>query len=332
MSPILKGIGEREDLVDYYRANCTAGKDARRKSREWLRPEGYSVDDVPSRHDPGISWCSQEANSMLSTERDLADKVVLITGTGSAIGIGRATALAFGRAGALVAANDVIDEELTATVELLRSEGIDAEGYQADVADAAAVQTMVTAVVARFGRVDVLVNNAGIARKKAFVALSDHDWRQTLDVNLGGTKNCAQAVVPHMLAQERGSIVNVSSLMGSPWGWADHVHYSASKAGIEGLTRALAVELGPRGITVNAVAPGFIETAQSLSVEHSAGPEKMPLAIPLIPLRRIGGPQDIAGVVVFLASNAARYITGQVILVDGGLTLGDLSYLYGTAT
>jgi 3-oxoacyl-[acyl-carrier protein] reductase len=268
---------------------------------------------------------------MVAAERDLAEKVVLITGAGSAIGIGRATALAFGQAGAHVAANDVIAGDLAETVELLRSEGVAAEGYQADVADAAAVQAMVTAVVARFGRVDVLVNNAGIARKKAFVALSDDDWRQTLDVNLGGTKNCAQAVVPYMLAQQSGSIVNVSSLMGSPWGWADHVHYSASKAGIEGLTRALAVELGPRGITVNAVAPGFIETAQSLSVEHSAGPEKMPLAIPLIPLRRIGRPEDIADVVAFLGSSAARYITGQVILVDGGLTLGDLSSVYEAA-
>jgi 3-oxoacyl-[acyl-carrier protein] reductase len=274
----------------------------------------------------------QEDDSMLAAEGSLTDKVVLVTGAGSAIGIGRATALAFARAGAHVAANDVIKQDLRETVELLRSAGVDAEEYHADVADAAAVQSMVTMVVARFGRVDVLVNNAGIARKKAFVDLSDDDWSHTIDVNLGGTKNCARAVVPHMLHQGSGSIVNVSSLMGSPWGWADHVHYSASKAGMEGLTRALAVELGPRGITVNAVAPGFIETAQSLSVEHSAGPEKMPLAIPLIPVRRIGRPEDIAGVIVFLASSAARYITGQVILVDGGLTLGDLSSIYGAST
>lgn len=268
-------------------------------------------------------------SSVAANARDL---VVLITGAGSAIGIGRATALAFARMGARIAANDVAADDLAETVALARSMGIDAEAYAADVADSAAVDRMVAAVEERFGRIDVLVNNAGIARKRAFAELADDEWRHTLDVNLGGTKNCARAVVVGMLRRGNGRIINVSSLMGCAWGWAEHVHYSASKAGIEGLTRALAVELGPRGITVNAVAPGFIETAQSLSVEHSAGPEKMPRAIPLIPLRRIGRPDDIADVITFLASNAARYITGQVILVDGGLTLGDLRHIYGETT
>jgi 3-oxoacyl-[acyl-carrier protein] reductase len=127
-----------------------------------------------------------------------------------------------------------------------------------------------------------------------------------------------------MTERGAGAIVNFSSLMGHPWGWSDHVHYSASKAAIEGLTRALAVELGPHGIRVNAVAPGFIVTAQSTSREHSVGPEGLELAVPYIPLRRIGQPEDISDVVLFLASDAARYVTGQVLLADGGITLGDL--------
>jgi 3-oxoacyl-[acyl-carrier protein] reductase len=127
-----------------------------------------------------------------------------------------------------------------------------------------------------------------------------------------------------MIERGGGRIVNLSSLMGGWWGWPEHAHYNASKAGIEGLTRGLAIELGPAGITVNAVAPGFIWTAQSTSREHSLGPEGLELAVPYIPLRRIGQPDDIADVVLFLASDAARYVTGQTLLADGGVTLGDL--------
>jgi 3-oxoacyl-[acyl-carrier protein] reductase len=127
-----------------------------------------------------------------------------------------------------------------------------------------------------------------------------------------------------MIERGTGRIVTVSSLMGSAWGWDEHVHYNAAKAGIEGLTRGLAVELGPHGITVNAVAPGFVWTAQSTSREHSLGPEGLELAKDYVPLRRIGTPEDIADVVLFLASDAARYVTGQTLLADGGITLGDL--------
>ena len=188
------------------------------------------------------------------------------------------------------------------------------------------------AAIARFGRIDVLVNNAGIAKKKPFVALTDEEWRRTIDVNLGGTMHCARAVVPHMVERGGGRIVNVSSLMGGWWGWAEHAHYNASKAGIEGLTRGLAMELGPAGITVNAVAPGFVRTAQSTSREHSLGPEGLELAVPYIPLRRIGQPDDIAEVILFLASDAARYVTGQTLLADGGVTLGDLGPAFASLT
>jgi 3-oxoacyl-[acyl-carrier protein] reductase len=116
--------------------------------------------------------------------------------------------------------------------------------------------------------------------------------------------------------------------MGGWWGWTEHVHYNASKSGIEGFTRGLAMELGPHGVTVNAVAPGFVWTAQSMSVEHSVGPEGLKLAVPYVPLRRIGDPEDIAEVVLFLASDASRYMTGQTLLVDGGITLGDLGSVF----
>jgi 3-oxoacyl-[acyl-carrier protein] reductase len=255
-------------------------------------------------------------------------KVVFLTGAASATGIGRATALAFAREAARVAAVDVTTDDLAETVELIRATGAEAEAFQADVSDAYAVNEAVASATERFGQIDVLVSNAGIAKKKAFVELTDEEWRRTIDVNLGGAMHCARAVAPQMIARGTGRIVNLSSLMGGWWGWTEHVHYNASKAGIEGFTRGLAMELGPHGVTVNAVAPGFIWTAQSMSVEHSVGPEGLKLAVPFVPLRRIGDPEDIADVVLFLASDASRYMTGQTLLVDGGITLGDLGSVF----
>jgi 3-oxoacyl-[acyl-carrier protein] reductase len=252
-------------------------------------------------------------------------KVVFLTGAGSATGIGRATALAFAREGARIAANDVTTDDLAETVGLLRAAGGEADAFQADVSRADEVRQAVAAATDRFGQIDILVSNAGIAKKKAFVALTDDEWRRTIDVNLGGAMHCARAVAPQMIARGSGRIISLSSLMGGWWGWSEHVHYNAAKAGIEGLTRGLAMELGPYGVTVNAVAPGFVRTAQSMSVEHSLGPEGLERAASYIPLRRIGDPEDIATVVLFLASDAARYMTGQTLLVDGGVTLGDLS-------
>jgi 3-oxoacyl-[acyl-carrier protein] reductase len=251
-------------------------------------------------------------------------KVVFLTGAGSASGIGRATALAFAREGARIAANDVTTDDLAETVNLVRAAGAEADAFQADVSKAAEVHRAVAAATERFGEIDILVSNAGIAKRKAFVELTDEEWRRTIDVNLGGAMHCARAVAPQMISRGSGRIISLSSLMGGWWGWSEHVHYNASKSGIEGLTRGLAMELGPHGVTVNAVAPGFVWTAQSMSVEHSVGPEGLALAVPYVPLRRIGDPEDIAEVVLFLASDASRYITGQTLLVDGGITLGDL--------
>jgi 3-oxoacyl-[acyl-carrier protein] reductase len=255
-------------------------------------------------------------------------KVVFLTGAGSAIGIGRATALAFAREGARIAAVDVTTDDLAETVELVRDTGAEAEAFQADVSKSAEVDRAVAAATERFGEIHILVSNAGIAKKKEFVALTDEEWRGTIDVNLGGAMHCARAVAPQMISRGSGRIISLSSLMGGWWGWSEHVHYNASKAGIEGLTRGLAMELGPHGVTVNAVAPGFVRTAQSMSVEHSLGPEGLALAEPFIPLRRIGDPEDIAEVVLFLASDASRYMTGQTLLADGGVTLGDLSSVF----
>jgi 3-oxoacyl-[acyl-carrier protein] reductase len=213
-------------------------------------------------------------------------------------------------------------------VELVRATGAEAEAFQADVSKSAEVDRAVAATTERFGEIHILVSNAGIAKKKAFVELTDEEWRRTIDVNLGGAMHCARAVAPGMIARGSGRIVNLSSLMGGWWGWTEHVHYNASKSGIEGFTRGLAMELGPHGVTVNAVAPGFVWTAQSMSVEHSVGPEGLKLAVPYVPLRRIGDPEDIAEVVLFLASDASRYMTGQTLLVDGGITLGDLGSVF----
>jgi 3-oxoacyl-[acyl-carrier protein] reductase len=254
----------------------------------------------------------------------LEGKVALVTGVGSQIGIGRAIARALAEEGAIIAANDVIAEDLERTVAEVRALGAEVTSHLADVSDRVAVRAMVTDAERLHGRIDVLVNNAGIAKRAPLATMTEDEYRRTLDVNLGGCFACSQEVARGMIERGAGRIVNISSLMGSAWGWDEHVHYNAAKAGIEGLTRGLAVELGPYGITVNAVAPGFIWTAQSTSREHSLGPEGLELAKEYVPLRRIGAPEDIADVVVFLASDSARYVTGQTLLADGGITLGDL--------
>lgn len=257
-------------------------------------------------------------------------KTVFLTGAGSVSGIGRATALAFAREGARIAAADITTDDLAETVDLLRGEGARAEAFVCDVADAAGVAAAVAAAEASIGPIDILVNNAGIAKKRAFGDLTEAEWRRTIDVNLGGTINGCKAVISGMTARGGGAIVNLSSLMGGWWGWNEHVHYNASKAAIEGLTRGLAMEFGPKGVRVNAVAPGFIWTAQALSREHSVGPDGLKLCEPYIPLRRVGQPDDIAAVIMFLASDEARYVTGQTILADGGITLGDLSPVFAS--
>ncbi|HVA05967.1 MAG TPA: SDR family NAD(P)-dependent oxidoreductase [Acidimicrobiales bacterium] len=254
-----------------------------------------------------------------------APGVAVITGAASDIGIGRAAAIVFASQGWRLGILDVDEAGLQATADLCSVAGGNVVAIRVDVASTTDVRAAVENVRAALGPIDAVVANAGIARRKPFLELRDRDFEEVLGVNLGGVWRLAQAALPDMITRRRGRIVAVSSLMGSPWGWAEHAHYSASKAAVEGLVRALAVELGPLGVTVNAVSPGFIRTNQSLDVVNSGGEEGMRKSVGYVPLRRIGEANDIAGVIAFLCSDAAGYMNGQALLVDGGLTLGDLS-------
>ena len=251
----------------------------------------------------------------------LKDQVALVTG--GSRGIGKAIVQALAREGAKVAfvyrgsqaAADVLVTEITAA-------GGTAKAWQGDVADPETAKRITEGVIAEWGRLDILVNNAGVIKDGLFVRMDDDAWKTVLSTNLDGTFYfCRAAAAQMQLKQRSGRIINVSSVA------AEHVNvgqanYSASKGAVNSFTRALAVELGSRGVTVNAVAPGFIETDMSEAVRNKAGDF---IAKKLVPLRRLGKPEDIAGVVVFLAGPAGAYVTGQVITVDGGLSLGAVS-------
>lgn len=247
-------------------------------------------------------------------------RTVLITGAG--IGIGRATALAFAAAGDHVVATDILEKEGADVVEAIRRAGGSAEFRRLDVRSTADADALVAAVEKERGAIDCIVANAGIAHKVPLPALSDEKWDYTFDIDLKGIFRVVRPALPGMKARKSGAIVCLSSIMGVAYGWDEHVHYSAAKAGVVGLVRGLAVELAREGIRVNGVAPGYIRTAQLLSKEHSLGPEGADKAGEFIPMGRIGEPEDIADVILFLASNAARYMTGQTVVVDGGLLVG----------
>jgi 3-oxoacyl-[acyl-carrier protein] reductase len=245
---------------------------------------------------------------------------VLITGAG--IGIGRASALAFARAGHRVIVTDVLAREGEAVVAEIAAAGGEAEFHALDVTSTPQAEDVVRSVEARHGAIDVIVANAGIAHKVPLADLTDEKWDHTFDIDLKGMIRVIRPAVPAMRARGRGTIVCLSSIMGIAYGWDEHVHYSAAKAGVVGLVRGLAVELAKSGIRVNGVAPGYIRTAQLLSEDHSLGPAGADAAGAFIPMGRIGDPEEIADVVLFLASNAARYMTGQIVAVDGGLLVG----------
>lgn len=246
-------------------------------------------------------------------------RTVLITGSG--IGIGRATAQAFARAGDRVILTDVIDEGQR-VAEAIAVEGGAAEFHRLDVRSTADADRVVKDVEARYGAIDCIVANAGIAHRVPLDQLTDEKWDHTFDIDLKGMLRVIRPAVPGMKKAGKGAIVCLSSIMGVAYGWDEHVHYSAAKAGVVGLVRGLAVELAKSGIRVNGIAPGYIRTAQLLSKEHSLGPEGAEAAGSFIPMGRIGEPDEIADVAFFLASNAARYMTGQVVVVDGGLLVG----------
>ena len=245
---------------------------------------------------------------------------VLITGAG--IGIGAATARAFAAADYSVAVTDVLEDEGNSVADEILAAGGRAEYHHLDVTSTDEVDAVVTAVEEAHGPLDALVANAGILRREPLSELDDRRWDLTLDVDLKGIMRVCRAAAPGMREAGRGSMIALSSIMGVAYGAAGSVHYSAAKAGVVGLVRGLAVELGGEGVRVNGIAPGYIRTTQSLSEEHSSGPERLAKTAEYIPLGRVGEPEDVAGVAVFLASKAARYVTGQVIVVDGGLLVG----------
>jgi 3-oxoacyl-[acyl-carrier protein] reductase len=180
---------------------------------------------------------------------------------------------------------------------------------------------MVSGAVDRLGRLDVVVANAAIARDVAAIELDDERWEALLQVDLTGVFRCFRAVIPHMLEAGWGRLLTTSSIAGAYQGWERHAHYTTAKAGLVGLVRTLAVELGPHGITANAIAPGVIETPQSLDPVNSLGPDGVREFAARVPVRRNGRPEDIAHTFLFLASEEASFLTGQVLLVDGGVSL-----------
>lgn len=250
----------------------------------------------------------------------MAQQSVLITGAG--IGIGRATAFAFAKAGYSVIVTDVLRDEGRAVAEGIRAQGSTAEFHYLDVTSTQSVNDVVATVEERHGALDVVVANAGIAHKVPLSQMTDEKWDHTIEVDLKGVLRVVRAAIPGMETRGAGAIVALSSIMGVAYGWDEHVHYSAAKAGVVGLVRGLAVEVARKGIRVNGVAPGYIRTAQALSEQHSLGPAGLEKAASFIPMGRVGEPEDIADVIVFLASQAARYMTGQVVVVDGGLLVG----------
>ncbi len=250
----------------------------------------------------------------------MTQRTVLITGAG--IGIGRATAIAFARGGDHVVVTDVLEKEGKAVAAEIQQAGGSAEFHSLDVTSTSGVDAVVAAVEAKCNAIDVVVANAGIAHKVPLAELTDDLWDHTLDVDLKGILRVVRRSAPAMRARRHGAVIALSSIMGVAYGWNEHVHYSAAKSGVIGLVRGLAVELARDGLRVNAVAPGYIRTAQALSEQHSLGEAGLVAAASFIPMGRVGVPEDIADVIVFLASDSARYITGQCITIDGGLQVG----------
>jgi 3-oxoacyl-[acyl-carrier protein] reductase len=239
-------------------------------------------------------------------------KVALVTG--AARGIGEAIALKLAQEGADVVVTDVDLEGAQRVAQEIERLGRKAKAIQADVSQREAVQRLVSEAVSLFGKIDILVNNAGIIRRGTFLEHSPQDWEKVLSVNLGGTFNCTQEVVPLMIKQRGGKIINISSVVGKMGDIASAPSYGTSKGAINTFTKSLARELAPYGINVNAVAPHAIET--DMSREWSE--EKRRQIVEAIPLKRLGKPEEVAEVVAFLASDGAGFITGQILDVNGG--------------
>jgi 3-oxoacyl-[acyl-carrier protein] reductase len=243
------------------------------------------------------------------------NQVAVVTGAGR--GIGHAIAVRLAKEGARVASVSRTESNAQKTADEINSSRADAaKAYAVDVADQAAVQNAAAQIFEDFGRVDILVNNAGVTRDGLSMRMSMEDWDTVLNTNLKGAFNFTQAVMRPMIKQRSGRIINISSIAGLT-GNAGQANYSASKAGLIGLTKTLARELASRGITVNAVAPGLIETDMTTVLSD----EIRQAILQKVPLGKLGEPDDIAGAVAYLASSEAKYITGQVLTVDGGMVM-----------
>ena len=246
--------------------------------------------------------------------KKLEGKVALITG--GARGIGKKIAQRFISEGASIAVCDVNPDEAQSTAAELSSDGCDVRAYMMNVADEANVAEAVKKVMDDFGRIDILVNNAGITRDNLMLRMKQEDWNAVLSVNLTGTFNVSKSVVRFMVKARSGRIVNIASVVGV-MGNAGQVNYSASKAGVIGLTKTMAKEFASRSITVNAIAPGYIQTEMTEHINEQA----KEAFLKAIPLNRPGTPEDVSGTALFLASDDASYITGQVVCVDGGMVM-----------
>ena len=245
---------------------------------------------------------------------DLKGKVAIITG--GAQGIGKSIATQLAQAGANVVIADVMEEVAKSTAQEISQKGNEAISIKVDVSSLSSVEEMVKKTLDKFGRIDILVNNAGITRDSLVMRMKEEDWDLVLDINLKGAFNCIKTVSPIMMKQKSGKIVNIASIVGII-GNAGQANYSASKAGLIALTKTCARELASRRINVNAVAPGFIQTSMT---------ERLPAQVKeklssQIPFGEIGKPEDVASAVLFLVSEKASYITGEVIKVDGGMAM-----------
>jgi 3-oxoacyl-[acyl-carrier protein] reductase len=245
----------------------------------------------------------------------LSGRVALVTGASQ--GIGRACAVNLAGAGVTVAVAARNREKLSEVVNEISAAGGKAAAFVLDVGDEEQIKSAVKAIIGQFGKIDILVNNAGITRDQLVMRMKRGDWDAVLQTNLTSAYLCIQQVIGSMLKQRWGRIINVTSVFGQ-MGQAGQANYAASKAGLIGLTMAIAREVGSRNITCNAVAPGFIETAMTAGL----GDEFKQTAVEQIPLGRVGAPEDVASAVAFLASDEASYITGHVLNVNGGMLMG----------